>query len=223
MTWVAITAAFVLVVSACGSGVTQDEYDAVLAERDALSDQLDNANDELENANDEHDSTKAELLGVNTALGESQGEAESLGADLANEQARIESLEADRNTARNALECANAASAAYWFGYLWIEQELYEELVNGGTPIEVADEILDLIDSPWYPLENYAGSNSLFEWGNYLQDIGDADLDAAWQDWLDSEFGSNKEMFAKIEMDLRVALNLEQCLEDGLDATGPKG
>jgi len=210
-----VVAVVSLIFAACSTNVEEsEEYQTLLAERDSLQSDLTSVGEQL-------NAVQAELAGANVALGEKQDEVGSLSTDLATANSSVDLLRDDLGTAHEAFECIHEAEAPLWLEWMWVTEDFYDELVAWGFPVELGDEILDSIDSPWWPWKEYADSSSFFEWGERVRAVGDPDVNAAWQRFLDAPIGSDEESLSNVEFDMRLEHIKMSCIADGLRATTP--
>jgi len=215
MMWVPM-AALLLVAAACSSDPTEsEEYQTLLTERGALSEQLADATTDLE-------ATTQELVDMTAALADSEAEAETLQVKLTDREEEVASLRNAGNDVRDLLVTADAAMKAKAFFETWITTGFYDELAGLQVPMELGDQVMIYLDNQWVTWRDLVETDALFDFRDIVREIGDDELMDAWDRWLDTPVGSDEELAAAVELDLRLDLVIFEMINDALEVIGPE-
>jgi exonuclease VII small subunit len=190
--------------AACSSNPTEsEEYQALLNERDAIAQNLERASENLEE--------------TRVSLGDAQQEAESLRSDLTIAAGRVESLDDRLDETRDAVEGARAAARAAIVNMMLVTQDGYDMAEELGVPIHVADASMALIGGPWETWQDLiVDSTVALEWRDLIMEVDDPELTEAWDTWWDSEYDSQEEAAAFMEVELRLYLAMLERMDQAI-------
>lgn len=142
-----------------GCGIAQEQYDAVVAERDKAQAELQSTKTELQSAETELNSTKTELQSVKGKLSSSKAEVSELTASLGKTKTELE-------VTQDEYEALKSAVKSTW-------DPLYEDLsLNSWVLSVVAALLLDDLDA----IPSRAASVT-----TKVAATGDSELEALWE------------------------------------------
>jgi hypothetical protein len=204
-----------MVVVGCADVETSDEYQSLLADRDSMSQELVAVEAELAAANDG-------LAAAQESLAEAEADIARLRGELDVASGRAETAERTTAEAASAAEAVFAASRAEAMWLLWWSEEWYDDLMSIGVPIELADRAIQLIDGPWTTASELAGSPAALDWGDLIEELGDAELDRVWRRWFDAPLESDEELAAAVELQLRLVVTILEEAREASELLSPR-
>ena len=204
-----------LTLTACGDVEESEEYQDLQAERDSIALDLDLVTEDLELAAQDLTMASDDLRAATKSLEASKAEAGALSTELTLATSRVESVEGALGHARNTLDKVEAAARAEAMWIMWIGPEFYDEAVRIGVPVQYADRAVARLEGPWSSWEELAGSYAAYDWGELVRQVEDPELTAAWRRWYDAEIGSDEELAAGVEVEMRLLLTILDGTEAG--------
>jgi len=109
--WIIATVTMFLVFMAIGCGIPQEEYDAVILERDSLQAELEQAKNELNNKKTELQTVQTELTSIQAELASAQSELETSKSDLGSIQTELDAKKSEVQSVKSQLTLSKSTTS----------------------------------------------------------------------------------------------------------------
>ena len=211
--------------TAASLSVADQEAQTLTSDLAVAEQEIESLKSDLTEANSELDTSRAEATSLRTELDTATEDLSAVGSELDVAQSQVVSLEgaigeseAAIEAAGTAIEEAHAAVVANMVNDLFWTPEAYDFFVEIGVPVEIGDQLIDLLGLASSSWEAYVNTNALFEWRSRVEAVDDPALTQAWGVWFDAAIDSDEEFGALVEVQIRLYLAVLEALADAQDA-----